>query len=95
MLRASPTGWDEVAVALLAESALMEASGTPSEQVQAALAVLSAALPPETDAGVYYDNARRKAAVIRHLLKCPAAVGRPAIKLRLDNALEQAQYVGD
>lgn len=81
--------WDAEEVSQRAEVALME------ESLTAALVVIDRSMPKETDPGVGYDNARRRADVLSRLLKLDAVKAAPDTERRLRQALEQARYVGD
>lgn len=56
------------------------------------LDAIDASLPPATDPGVSYDNARRRAAAIRAAIPVETD---PAVVDGLRRAAERADYVGD
>lgn len=93
---AAAGSWDAQEVAYQAEVALMEHPGTCAERVGAAMEIIRESLPREVDAGVGYDNSRRKVDVLLLLLAVPwIKVAYSETRKRLEQALEQARYVGD
>lgn len=66
--------------------------GSVARRVHDALDAINASLPRETDAGIYYDNAYRRATAIEALIKDEKD---PDALRILNRALESARYVGD
>lgn len=64
----------------------------PRQRIAEALRAIDASLPAETDPGIYYDNARRRADAIRSLID---AESDPEALRILRRALDLAEYVGD